>query len=274
MRCGVVGRTGSGKSSLTAALFRLVEIEAGRILLDGVDLSKIGLSDLRARSPHGLRILPQDPVLYAGTLRDCLDPFQCQTDAHIFEALKAVRYRGCPERGMSVLDDRVEEGGSNFSVGERQLICLARAIVEEPRVLVLDEGKIIRCIGLAFLFPWFGIYSICFLTFFLNCSSYIDVVAATASVDTATDAVIQEMLRTRFRNTTLFTIAHRLETIMDYDTICVMQNGRCVEFGPPCRLLEREDGVFTSFVNATGPESAMELRRIAQNGSYLVSTKK
>ena len=223
-RCGVIGRTGSGKSSLSAALFRLVEIEAGRILLDGVDLAKIGLSDLRGR-PNGLRILPQDPVLYAGTLRDCLDPFHCETDERIWEALKAVHHRGAHERGLAILNDKVEEGGSNFSVGERQLLCLARAIVEEPRVLVLDE--------------------------------------ATASVDTGTDAVIQEMLRTRFKNTTLFTVAHRLQTIMDYDVVVVMDKGRCVEFGPPHSLLQNDDGIFTSFVEATGPESASELRRIA-----------
>ena len=94
--------------------------------------------------------------------------------------------------------------------------------------------------------------------------------AATASVDTATDAIIQEMLRTRFRGTTLLTIAHRLETIMDYDVICVMSNGECVEFGPPRDLLENEDGIFSCFVDASGPESARELRRIAQEGTYMV----
>ena len=127
-RCGVIGRTGSGKSSLSAALFRLVEIEAGRILLDGVDLAKIGLSDLRGR-PNGLRILPQDPVLYAGTLRDCLDPFHCETDERIWEALKAVHHRGAHERGLAILNDKVEEGGSNFSVGERQLVSFDLLVV-------------------------------------------------------------------------------------------------------------------------------------------------
>lgn len=169
MRCGVVGRTGSGKSSLTVALFRLVEVESGSITLDGVDLSEIGLADVRGRK-NGLRIIPQDPVLFAGSLRDCLDPFGAETDEALLDALKAVNHAGW-ERGLPVLSDRVDEGGANYSVGERQLLCLARAIVEEPRVLVMDE--------------------------------------ASASLDNESDRRIQAMLRARFQNTTMLTIAHR-----------------------------------------------------------------
>ena len=226
MRCGIVGRTGSGKSSLAATLFRLVEVEKGRILLDGVDLAKLGLTDVRGR-PNGIRIIPQDPVLFSGTLRECLDPFSLVSDEKVLEALRAVDYRGISER--NVLLDRVEEGGRNYSVGERQLLCLARAIVDEPRVLILDE--------------------------------------ATASVDTKTDASIQHMLRTRFQNTTLLTIAHRLNTVMDYDRVIVMENGTCVEFGSPQELLDDAGSVFSGFVDSTGAESAAELRSIAMNSS-------
>jgi ABC-type multidrug transport system fused ATPase/permease subunit len=227
-RCGVVGRTGSGKTSLTTSLFRLVEIESGSIVLDGIDLTKIGLSDVRGRS-NGMRIIPQDPVLFAGTLRDCLDPFQTEDDSKLLEALQAVNHNGAKDRGLDVLNDKIDEGGSNYSVGERQLLCLARAIVEEPRVLVLDE--------------------------------------ATASVDSATDGFIQKMLRTSFRETTLVTIAHRLNTIMDYDVVLVMDEGRAAEFGPPKVLLQDDNGIFTSLVEATGAETASYLRSIADNKS-------
>jgi ABC-type multidrug transport system fused ATPase/permease subunit len=175
--CGVVGRTGAGKSSITVALFRLVEIEAGQILLDGVDLGDIGLSDVRGR---GMSIIPQDPFLAGATLRECLDPFGKHSDENIVEALKAVRLGSSNNvDDETLLSTKLEEGGSNYSVGERQLLNLARALLCQPKLLVLDE--------------------------------------ATASIDGETDAFIQRMLRTRFPNTTLVTIAHRLNTIMDYD---------------------------------------------------------
>jgi ABC-type multidrug transport system fused ATPase/permease subunit len=242
--CGVVGRTGAGancvcclydlisrhflivftfpfagKSSLTVALFRLVEIEAGRISLDGVDLSEIGLSDVRGRT-NGMAIIPQDPFLTGNTLKECLDPFGSAKDSDIVEALQSVRLASTSD-GAKVLETRVEEGGSNFSVGERQLLNLARALLSKPRLLILDE--------------------------------------ATASIDGETDAFIQEMLRTRFVDTTLVTVAHRLNTIMDYDLILVMDSGQAAEFGSPAELLERQ-GLFTELVNATGPESAKALR--------------
>lgn len=221
-RTGIVGRTGSGKSSLAAALFRIVEIESGRITLDSVDLSTLGLADVRGRR-HCMRMIPQDPFLFAGTLRECVDPFESFSDSQVYDALVAVRFKGT-DKGTRILNDIVEEGGRNFSVGERQLLCLARAIVEEPRVLVLDE--------------------------------------ATASVDTETDRFVQEMIRTRFQNTTLLTIAHRLQTIMDYDTIIVMDDGHCVELGSPKDLVNN-GGPFQSLVDATGPEGSRELRNIA-----------
>jgi len=237
--CGIVGRTGAGKSSITVALFRLVEIEAdkGSILLDGIDLTKLGLSDVRGR---GMSIIPQDPFLAGANLRECLDPFDQRTDAEILEALDSVRMG--PSNSISsspsplvdntttispeaLLATKLEEGGSNYSVGERQLLNLARALLSQPRVLVLDE--------------------------------------ATASIDGETDAFIQKMLRTRFPNTTLLTIAHRLNTIMDYDCVLVMDAGRAAEFDAPAKLLENTEGIFSQLVDATGAESSKALRQLA-----------
>lgn len=224
-RCGIVGRTGAGKSSLTAALFRLVEIESGCIRLDGVDLGKLGLSDVRGR-PNGMAIIPQDPFLAGTTLRECLDPFEASKDEDILKALVDVRLAKA-EDDVSVLDTKIEEGGSNYSVGERQLLNLARAILQQPRLLVLDE--------------------------------------ATASIDGETDAFVQRMLRSRFESTTLLTVAHRINTIMDYDLILVMDAGLCAEIGSPKDLLSNSNSLFSQLVDATGVESAKALRAMVSN---------
>lgn len=225
-RCAIIGRTGAGKSTLTAALFRLVEIEQGTISLDGVDLSTLGLSDVRGR-PNGMFILPQDPVLFSGSIRSNLDPFSQHIDKDITEALVLVRFPGAGgSRGYEILEESVEEGGANFSAGEKQLLCLARAMLAKPRLLVLDE--------------------------------------ATSAVDGTTDEFVQKMLRSQFPDTTLLTIAHRLNTVIDYDTVVVMDRGRVVEFDSPKALLENENGVFTGMVNATGPESSAVLKRMAK----------
>eukprot|EP00986_Skeletonema_menzelii_P000250 scaffold67_cov155-Skeletonema_menzelii.AAC.24 len=223
--CGVVGRTGAGKSTLATALFRLVEIESGRISVDNVNLSKLGLSDIRGR-PNGIAIIPQDPFLFAGTLRECLDPFGNSSDEKLLDALASVRMLSSG-RGIEYLDSRVEEGGANYSVGERSLLVLARAILAKPKLLLMDE--------------------------------------ATANIDGETDSFIQKMLRTRFRSTTLLTIAHRLDTIMDYDKILVMADGKLAEFGSPVELIE-ENGLFRELVDATG-EGAASLIQMARSAA-------
>ncbi|GKY95413.1 hypothetical protein MPSEU_000502800 [Mayamaea pseudoterrestris] len=215
-RVAVCGRTGAGKSSLAVALFRLVEIESGYIELDGVDLGALGLSDVRGRA-NGMAIIPQDPFLAGSTVRQCLDPFKQSEDAEIEAALAAVRL----DDTIS-LDTPVHEGGSNFSVGERQLFNLARALLSQPKVLVMDE--------------------------------------ATSSIDGATDNFIQKMLRTRFPDTTLVTVAHRLNTVVDYDEVVVMQAGVAAEVGAPRELLLKPDSLFSELVDNTGADSAKALR--------------
>lgn len=176
-----------------------------------------------------MSIIPQDPVLFSGSLRECLDPWGYSSDEDILEALKLVQVADANIRGLVTLEDYVDEGGRNFSVGERQLLCLARAVLAKPKVLVLDE--------------------------------------ATASVDTETDSFIQKMIRERFQGTTLLTIAHRLNTIMDYDVILVMDKGKVAEFDSPMKLLENTDGIFSSLVDSTGKESSTMLRKMAANAS-------
>ncbi|KMP07034.1 canalicular multispecific organic anion transporter 1 [Coccidioides immitis RMSCC 2394] len=274
-RVGVVGRTGAGKSSLTLALFRFLEAWEGSIVIDGIDVSKIKLHDLRSR----MAIIPQDPVLFSGSIKSNLDPFEEYSDAELRDALERVHLisdvleestgphssthsalqasgtSGCttptlssnngstaahtidttnttaatstqaPNNNVNIftnLNSTISEGGLNLSQGQRQLLCLARAIVSKPKIMVLDE--------------------------------------ATSAVDMATDALIQRSIRTEFgrNSTTLLVIAHRLSTIADFDKILVMDAGKAVEFGPPRELMEIQGGVFRSLVEESGEREALE----------------
>ena len=250
-RVGVVGRTGAGKSSLTLALFRFLEAREGTIHIDGINVSKIKLRDLRSR----LAIIPQDPVLFSGTIRSNLDPFDEYTDAELRDALERVHLISSSTSPSSAtatppqtssgpesdstssttlgntnantniftsLTSSISEGGLNLSQGQRQLLCLARAIVSRPKIMVLDE--------------------------------------ATSAVDMDTDALIQRSIRAEFgrNSTTLLVIAHRLSTIADFDRILVMDEGKAVEFGGPRELLGIEGGVFASLVRESGERDELE----------------
>ncbi|KAK0161584.1 hypothetical protein PV327_010040 [Microctonus hyperodae] len=219
-KVGIVGRTGAGKSSLITALFRMAKIE-GIIEIDGIDTGSIYLNDLRSN----ISIIPQDPVLFSGTLRKNLDPFVEFTDEALWTVLEEVELKDSIV-GLRGLDSRVFDRGTNFSAGQRQLVCLARAILRRNKILMLDE--------------------------------------ATANVDPYTDRLIQRTIRTKFVKCTVLTIAHRLNTIMDCDKVLVMDKGRMIEFDHPNILLNNSHGQFTSLVRETGRNMSDQLIKIAK----------
>ncbi|KAJ3219950.1 Multidrug resistance-associated protein 9, partial [Clydaea vesicula] len=221
-KIGIVGRTGSGKSTIINALFRIMEPAGGRIIIDGIDISTIGLNDLRTR----IAIIPQDPVIFQGDFRSNLDPFGEHEDPALWTALERSNLKSKVIEIGKGLDGEVNEGGANLSVGHRQLLCLARALLRNPKIIVLDE--------------------------------------ATASVDYETDAVIQQCLREDFKDATILTIAHRLNTIIDYDKVLVLEKGRVIEFDSPKALLSNPNGLFTSLIEETGPANADLLKSLAK----------
>ncbi|KRT79574.1 ABC transporter ATP-binding protein, partial [Oryctes borbonicus] len=215
-KIGIVGRTGAGKSSIIVALFRLAPIE-GAILIDGIDTKTVALAELRNK----ISIIPQEPVLFCASVRYNLDPFGNFQDAEIYSVLEEVELK----EAIPSLDFEIEGGGSNFSVGQRQLLCLARAILRNNNILVLDE--------------------------------------ATANVDHRTDALIQDTIRKKFSQCTVLTIAHRLNTIMDSDKILVMAAGKMVEYDQPYKLLQNTNGFLYKMVEETGPVIMEQLINVA-----------
>ncbi|KAL7754223.1 hypothetical protein RI367_000204 [Sorochytrium milnesiophthora] len=222
-RVGIVGRTGAGKSSIVTALLRLVEATEGKILIDDIDISKIGLRDLRSR----IAIIPQDPVLFSGTIRNNLDRFNEYEDAQLWDRLQRAGLYDTVASSDDKLDMVVAENGENLSLGERCCLCLARAMMGNRKILIMDE--------------------------------------ATASVDLATEERIQHSLRRDFAGVTILTIAHRLNTVIDYDYILSLDAGQVVEFDHPHVLVNRPGSLFASLVDETGPANAQMLRSLAAN---------
>ncbi|KAG8523588.1 Canalicular multispecific organic anion transporter 1, partial [Galemys pyrenaicus] len=210
-KIGVVGRTGAGKSSLTNCLFRILEAAGGQITIDGLDIASIGLHDLRER----LTIIPQDPVLFSGSLRMNLDPFNQYSDGEIWRALELAHLKSFVSGLKLGLSHEVTEAGDNLSIGQKQLLCLARALLRKSKILIMDE--------------------------------------ATAAVDLETDHLIQMTIRSEFSHCTVLTIAHRLHTIMDSDKVMVLDKGNIVEYGSPEELLSNA-GPFSLMAKEAGVE--------------------
>uniref|UniRef100_A0A5F8HF53 Multidrug resistance-associated protein 1 n=1 Tax=Monodelphis domestica TaxID=13616 RepID=A0A5F8HF53_MONDO len=208
-KVGIVGRTGAGKSSLTLGLFRINESAGGEIIIDGINIAKIGLHHLRFK----ITIIPQDPVLFSGSLRMNLDPFDQYSDEDIWTSLELAHLKNFVSSLPDKLNHECTEGGENLSVGQRQLVCLARALLRKTKILVLDE--------------------------------------ATAAVDLETDNLIQSTIRTQFDDCTVLTIAHRLNTILDYTRVIVLDKGEIVECDSPPVLLQKK-GIFYSMAKDAG----------------------
>uniref|UniRef100_A0A672QTA2 Multidrug resistance-associated protein 1 n=1 Tax=Sinocyclocheilus grahami TaxID=75366 RepID=A0A672QTA2_SINGR len=208
-KVGIVGRTGAGKSSLTLGLFRIIEAAQGEICVDGVNIAELGLHELRSR----ITIIPQDPVLFSGSLRMNLDPFDGYTDEEVWRALELAHLKNFVSGLPDKLNHECSEGGENLSLGQRQLVCLARALLRKTKILVLDE--------------------------------------ATAAVDLETDNLIQSTIRTQFEDCTVLTIAHRLNTIMDYTRVLVLDKGQMAEFDSPSNLTAKK-GIFYKMAKDSG----------------------
>lgn len=219
-KIGIVGRTGAGKSTLTLALFRILEPTSGTIIVDGVDISKIGLADLRSN----LAIIPQDAQAFEGTVRSNLDPFDQHTDEEIWNALELSHLKphilkmggedDTEDKPENLLLSKITDNGSNLSVGQRQLLCLSRALLNQSKILVLDE--------------------------------------ATAAVDFETDRFIQETIRGALSDRTILTIAHRIDTVMDSDKIMVLDKGEVKEFDSPANLLANKESIFYNLCEKGG----------------------
>ncbi|KAM4618404.1 ATP-binding cassette sub-family C member 8 isoform 2-T2 [Polymixia lowei] len=207
-KVGICGRTGSGKSSFSLAFFRMVDMFEGRIVIDDIDIAKLPLQILRSR----FSIILQDPILFSGSIRFNLDPEMKATDEMLWEALEIAQLKPVVKSLPGGLDAMVTEGGENFSQGQRQLFCLARAFVRKSSILIMDE--------------------------------------ATASIDMATESILQKVVMTAFADRTVVTIAHRVHTILNADLVIVMKRGIILEYDRPQALLEEDDSVFASFVRA------------------------
>ncbi|XP_030339202.1 multidrug resistance-associated protein 1-like isoform X2 [Strigops habroptila] len=208
-KIGITGRTGAGKSTLAVGLLRLVEAAEGAILIDGLDIAQLGLHDLRSK----ITVIPQDPVLFSGSLRMNLDPLNQYTDADIWTALELTQLKNFVADLPDQLEYKCTDQGENLSTGQKQLVCLARALLRKAKILILDE--------------------------------------ATAAVDLETDLQIQSTLRTQFKDSTVLTIAHRINTIMDCDRILVLENGQIAEFDTP-EHLKAEKGLFYKLMEESG----------------------